>query len=103
MAAQSHASAAKAGVNMLVKSFALEWGSEGVRVNGISPGFIEDTEGTARLVDTPAKQRELLASIPLGRLGRKSEIAELTTFLVSDRAAYITGAIVDCDGGLLLS
>jgi NAD(P)-dependent dehydrogenase (short-subunit alcohol dehydrogenase family) len=103
MVAQAHASAAKAGVNMLVKNLALEWGSEGIRVNAISPGFIADTEGTSRLVDTPEKERDLLASIPLGRLGRKDEIAELTAFLVSERAAYITGAVVDCAGGLLLA
>ncbi|QHE73311.1 SDR family oxidoreductase [Rhodococcus sp. WAY2] len=100
---QVHASAAKAGVNMLVKNLALEWGPEGVRVNAISPGFIAETEGTARLIDTPQKKQALLESIPLGRLGRMTEIAELTEFLVSDRAAYITGSVIECDGGLLVA
>jgi len=102
MTAQVHAAAAKAGVNMLVKNLALEWGADGVRVNAISPGFIAGTEGTARLVDTAEKERALLDSIPLKRLGTKDEIAELALFLVSDRAAYITGTVLDCDGGLIL-
>lgn len=103
MAAQAHAGAAKAGINNLTRNLALEWGADGIRVNAISPGFIAETEGTARLVDTEEKAADLLRSIPLGRLGRKSEIADLALFLASDQAGYITGSIFDCDGGLVLS
>ncbi|WP_433598299.1 SDR family oxidoreductase [Nocardia sp. CA-135953] len=103
MAEQSHAGAAKAGINMLTKNLALEWGGEGIRVNAISPGYIANTEGTSRLIDTPEKSEALLRKIPVGRLGEKTEIADLALFLASDRAAYITGAIFDCDGGLTLN
>lgn len=102
MSEQSHACAAKAGINMLTKVLAKEWGGEGIRVNAISPGFIAETEGTARLVDTDQKASALLDAIPLGRLGRKDEIADLALFLSSDNAQYVTGAIFDCDGGYRL-
>jgi len=102
MAEQAHAGAAKAGINMLTKVLAAEWGQDGVRVNAISPGFIAETEGTRRLVDTPEKQADLLATIPLGRLGKLREIADLALFLASEHSSYITGSILDCDGGLLV-
>jgi NAD(P)-dependent dehydrogenase (short-subunit alcohol dehydrogenase family) len=102
MSDQAHACAAKAGINMLTKVLAKEWGGEGIRVNAISPGFIAETEGTARLVDTEEKATALLGAIPLGRLGRKDEIADLAIFLSSDNAKYVTGAIFDCDGGYRL-
>lgn len=103
MAEQAHAGAAKAGINMLTKVLAKEWGSDGIRVNAISPGYIADTEGTSRLIDTQEKYDALLNQIPLGRLGRKSEIADMAMFLSSDNAQYITGSIFDCDGGLTLN
>jgi NAD(P)-dependent dehydrogenase (short-subunit alcohol dehydrogenase family) len=103
MAEQAHAGAAKAGVNLLVKTLALEWGPEGICVNAISPGFIAETEGTTRLLDTPEKERALVESIPAGRLGTKCEIADLVLFLSSVNARYITGTVIDCDGGLLLA
>jgi NAD(P)-dependent dehydrogenase (short-subunit alcohol dehydrogenase family) len=102
MSEQSHACAAKAGINMLTKVLAKEWGGEGIRVNAISPGFIAETEGTARLVDTEQKASALLDAIPLRRLGQKDEIADLALFLSSDNARYVTGAIFDCDGGYRL-
>jgi NAD(P)-dependent dehydrogenase (short-subunit alcohol dehydrogenase family) len=98
---QAHACAAKSGVNMLTKVLAMEWGPAGVRVNAISPGFIEGTEGTSRLtqgVDMP----ELLASVPLRRLGTKSDIANLAVYLTQDQGSFINGAILDCDGGYVL-
>lgn len=100
---QAHASAAKAGVNMLTRALALEWGPAGVRVNAISPGFVADTEGTRRLVDTDEKAGELLRAIPLGRLAEAREIADLALFLTTEHAAYITGAVLDCDGGYSLT
>lgn len=98
--AQAHACAAKAGVNMLIKCLALEWGESGVRVNGVSPGPIEDTEGVARLAPSAAMRNRMLGRVPLGRYGQKREIADAVRFLCSDAAAYVTGTVLDCDGGL---
>jgi NAD(P)-dependent dehydrogenase (short-subunit alcohol dehydrogenase family) len=96
---QSHVCAAKAGINMLTRCLALEWGGAGVRVNAISPGPIKDTEGMARLTPTPESEAALKRKIPLGDYGEKKDIADLAIFLSSDSAKYITGAILDCDGG----
>jgi NAD(P)-dependent dehydrogenase (short-subunit alcohol dehydrogenase family) len=99
MAMQSHVCAAKAGVDMLTKCLALEWGSEGVRVNSIAPGAVDDTEGMSRLAPTPELKKHYAESIPLRRFARKDEIADLALFLCSDAAQFITGAVVLCDGG----
>jgi NAD(P)-dependent dehydrogenase (short-subunit alcohol dehydrogenase family) len=96
---QSHVCAAKAGINMLTRCLALEWGGAGVRVNAIAPGPISDTEGMARLTPTPEAEAALKRMIPLGDYGEKRDIADLAIFLSSDSAKYITGAIFDCDGG----
>jgi NAD(P)-dependent dehydrogenase (short-subunit alcohol dehydrogenase family) len=96
---QSHVCAAKAGINMLTRCLALEWGGAGVRVNAIAPGPISDTEGMARLTPTPEAEAALKRLIPLGDYGEKKDIADLAIFLSSDSAKYITGAILDCDGG----
>lgn len=96
---QSHACAAKAGVNMLTKCLALEWGGTGVRVNGISPGPIRDTEGMSRLTPTPESVAAFKRHIPMGDYGEKRDIADLAIYLSSESAAYITGAVFDCDGG----
>jgi len=96
---QSHVCAAKAGINMLTRCLALEWGGAGVRVNAIAPGPISDTEGMARLTPTPEAEAALKRMIPLGDYGEKRDIADLAIFLSSDSAKYITGAILDCDGG----
>jgi NAD(P)-dependent dehydrogenase (short-subunit alcohol dehydrogenase family) len=99
MLRQAHACAAKAGVNQLVRVLAMEWGPEGVRVNGISPGPIAGTEGMARLTPDPETERSLCARIPLRRYGTISEVADSAVFLCSTSASYITGTILDCDGG----
>lgn len=99
---QSHAAAAKAAVDSLTRSLALEWGSLGIRVNGIAPGPIDDTEGVTRLV--PADMRAKMESqIPIGRFGRIDEIATLAVFLASDASALITGTTVVADGGAWLA
>ncbi|QGZ93775.1 SDR family oxidoreductase [Terricaulis silvestris] len=100
---QSHVCAAKAGINMLTKCLAMEWGAAGVRVNAISPGPIAETEGMSRLTPTPESVAALKRTIPLGDYGTKRDIADLSVFLSSDSARYITGAIYDCDGGSSLS
>lgn len=96
---QSHVCAAKAGINMLTRCLALEWGGAGVRVNAIAPGPIADTEGMARLTPTPEAEAAVKRMIPLGDYGEKKDIADLAIFLSTDAAKYITGAILDCDGG----
>jgi NAD(P)-dependent dehydrogenase (short-subunit alcohol dehydrogenase family) len=99
---QAHVNAAKAGADMMIKTLAIEWGGEGVRVNSIIPGPIADTEGMARLAPTPEAMEKSAKGTPLKRLGTKDEVADLALFLCSDAAAYITGAIIPCDGGLSL-
>ncbi len=99
---QAHVCAAKAGVNMLTRCLAMEWGPAGVRVNAISPGPIADTEGMARLAPTPQAEAAIKARIALRDYGAKVDIAEAALFLASDDARYITGHILDCDGGTIL-
>ena len=99
MTLQAHACAAKAGVNQLVRVAALEWGHDGVRVNGISPGPIAGTEGMARLAPDASKREAHYARIALARWGEVGEVAEAAVFLCSPSAQYITGTILDCDGG----
>ena len=99
---QAHVNAAKAGVDMLTRTLAIEWGELGVRINSIIPGPIADTEGMARLAPTPEAMAASARNVPLKRLGTKDEVADLVLFLVSDAAAYITGGIIPCDGGLSL-
>jgi NAD(P)-dependent dehydrogenase (short-subunit alcohol dehydrogenase family) len=99
---QAHVNAAKAGVDMLTRTLAIEWGELGVRVNSIIPGPIAETEGMARLAPTPEATAASARNVPLKRLGTKDEVADLAIFLVSDAAAYITGAVMPCDGGLSL-
>ena len=99
MMRQAHVCAAKAGVNQLIRVLAMEWGPQGVRVNGISPGPIAGTEGMARLAPTLEAEEAITGRIALRRYGAIAEIAESAVFLCSDSAAYITGTILDCDGG----
>lgn len=101
MALQSHVCAAKAGVDLLTKSLALEWGPVGIRVNGIVPGPIRETEGMARLAPTPELQARVDRSVPLRRQGDAAEIAAAAMFLASDAAAYVSGVLLPVDGGWL--
>lgn len=98
MQLQAHACAAKAGINQLVKVLALEWGPD-VRVNLISPGPIAGTEGMARLAPDPATREKHFARIAMKRWGEIDEVAECAVFLCSEAARYVTGTVIDCDGG----
>jgi NAD(P)-dependent dehydrogenase (short-subunit alcohol dehydrogenase family) len=103
MPLQAHVCAAKAGVDMLTKCLAIEWGPQGVRVNSIAPGAVDDTEGMRRLAPTPEIREKFTRGVPLGRFATKEEIADLAVFLSSDGASFITGAVVVCDGGQSLA
>lgn len=96
---QAHVCAAKAGVEMLTRVLAMEWGPEGIRVLGITPGPIDGTEGMRRLAPTPEARRAVCDAVPLRRMGTKGEVADLAAFLCSPAAAYMTGAMYPCDGG----
>lgn len=96
---QAHVCAGKAGVELLTKTIAIEWGPEGVRANCITPGPTADTEGMRRLAPTEEIRRRVIANIPLRRYGTKDELGDLALFLCSDAAAFITGAVYVCDGG----
>ncbi len=96
---QIHACAAKAGVNQVVKCLAMEWGHQGIRVNAVSPGPIGDTEGMLRLAPNEAQIQSSKARIPLRDWGTKDDIADACLWLASDAAKYVTGAIINVDGG----
>lgn len=99
MAMQVHVCAAKAGVDMLTKTLAIEWGDKGIRVNSIVPGPIAGTEGFNRLAPTEELQHHVAKSVPLRRNGCCEDIANAALFLASDMASYITGAVLPVDGG----
>ena len=98
MALQVHACAAKAGINQVIRTLALEWGPD-VRVNGISPGPIAGTEGMARLAPDPEARQKHNDRIAMKRWGEIGEVADAALWLCSDAASYVTGTIVDVDGG----
>ena len=91
-------SISKAGVDMATKVFAQEWGSFGVRVNGIAPGLVQ-TRFSQALWANEEILKQALSRVPLGRMAQPSEIAGLAVFLASDAASFITGQTVLVDGG----
>lgn len=95
---QIHASAAKAGVDAITRNLAVEWGRFGIRVVGIAPGPIAETEGMRRLAPGEATDK-MTAAIPARRFGAIDEIAAAAVFLRSPAAAYITGHTLVVDGG----
>ena len=99
---QIHASSAKAAVDAITRSLALEWGHLNIRVNGIAPGPIDDTVGMAKLAPGDMKDK-LTASIPIGRFGEIDEIANIAVFLASDAASLINGDTIVADGGACLA
>lgn len=94
MPGQTNYSAAKGGIIAATKALALEVAKRGVTVNAVAPGFVE-TDMTKELDENTLKN-----TIPAGRFGRAEEVADLVAFLVSDKAAYITGQVIEINGGL---
>jgi NAD(P)-dependent dehydrogenase (short-subunit alcohol dehydrogenase family) len=91
-------SISKAGVDMATKVFAQEWGSQGIRVNGIAPGLVQTSFSQALWANEDIL-KQALSRVPLGRMAQPSEIAGLAVFLASDAASFITGQTVLVDGG----
>lgn len=98
-----HYSAAKTGVVGLVRGFAVELARDGIRVNGIAPGYIRTAQALSTEHSLGAAGLEAAAKfIPLGRVGEPEDIADVAVFLASDAARYITGQVIVVDGGLLV-
>lgn len=95
-----HYSAAKAGVLGLAKAMAREFGPDGIRVNCVTPGLIETDITGDKL--TPNMKSDIIKGIPLGRLGAAADVANIYLFLASDLSAYVTGAVIDVNGGMLI-
>lgn len=102
LAGQAHVSAAKAGVDQLMRSLALEWGPHGVRSNSIVPGPVSGTEGMRRLTES-GNDQAWTDSVPLGRFAQPAEIGRMAALMLSPVCSYMTGAQVLVDGGLALS
>lgn len=98
-ATQSNYAASKAGIIAFTRSLAREVGPYGIRVNAVAPGFIE-TDMTAAL--SPKVVEQAMPRIALRRVGRPEEVAEMVSFLVSDRAGYVTSSVLSVDGGISL-
>lgn len=95
-----HYSAAKAGVLGLAKAMARELGPDGIRVNCVTPGLIQTDITGDKL--TPEMKADIIKGIPLGRLGEASDVAKIYLFLASDLSSYVTGAVIDVNGGMLI-
>ncbi|XP_062986991.1 2,4-dienoyl-CoA reductase [(3E)-enoyl-CoA-producing], mitochondrial [Elgaria multicarinata webbii] len=99
----SPSASAKAGVEALCKSLAAEWGRYGMRFNVIQPGPIKTKGAFSRLDPTGVFEKVMLERIPCGRLGTVEEIANLATYLCSDYASWVNGAVIRMDGGEYVS
>lgn len=98
---QVHASAAKAGIDAMTRTLAVEWGPATIRVNGLAPGPVADTEGVRRLT-TEAGRARIAEICPLGRMATIDEVASAALFLCSDASSFITGVTLVVDGGMWL-
>jgi NAD(P)-dependent dehydrogenase (short-subunit alcohol dehydrogenase family) len=95
--------AAKAGIEGLCRTLAVEWAQYGIRVNAIAPGYVR-TDPVGRMIERGFVDEEALtARIPMSRLARPEEIATVIAFLISPDASYVTGETIFIDGGLMVS
>lgn len=100
---QIHVCAAKAGVDMVTKCLAIEWGPEGIRVNSVIPGPIDGTEGMDRLAPTETIRKAVEKSVPMQRMGDPEDVALACLYLGSEAARYVSGSIIGADGGWSIS
>jgi len=100
-AGQANYSAAKAGMIGLTKSLAREFAGRSVTVNAVAPGFIK-TDMTTEFVNNPEASAQILAAVPLKRFGDAADIANMTAYLCSEEAGYITGQVFTVDGGMAM-
>jgi len=98
-----HNIAAKSGVYSMTQSLAVEWAKYRIRVNALAPGFVPTKNSQDQVFATEEAQRSLLAAIPWGRFGTAEEMALLASYMVSDYADYVTGAMFVIDGGAWLN
>jgi 3-oxoacyl-[acyl-carrier protein] reductase len=98
-AGQANYAAAKAGIIGFTKSVAKELGTRGITANAIAPGFI--TTDMTEVLSEKVKEK-LLENVPLKRLGSPEDVANLAAFLASDNASYITGQVINVDGGMVM-
>ena len=96
----AHYSVAKAGVLGLAKAMARELGPDGIRVNCVTPGLIQTDINAGKISDE--NRVKILENIPIGRLGVPQDVANIFLFLASDLSAYVTGAVIDVNGGMLI-
>lgn len=100
---QVHVGAAKAGIDQVTRTLAVEWGPEGVRVNSVAPGPVEGTEGMRRLAPTEASVAAWTEAVPLRRFATTQDVVDAVLWLTSPEASYVTGVVLSVDGGLALS
>ncbi len=96
----SHYAAAKSGIFGLAKGLARELAPDGIRVNAVAPGPIDNNFTHGKM--TPEDKARIAKSIPLGRLGQPEDVAKVILFLASDLSSYVTGVVLDVNGGLLI-
>ncbi|NEM05676.1 SDR family oxidoreductase [Geodermatophilus normandii] len=98
-AARASYCASKAGIEGLVRSLAVEWGADGIRVNAVAPGTVATDMQRAMMASGRASPQRYLDRIPMDRFGEPSEIADAAVWLASSRASYVTGVVLPVDGG----
>jgi NAD(P)-dependent dehydrogenase (short-subunit alcohol dehydrogenase family) len=96
---QAHVAAAKAGVDSFTRTAAVEWGPYGIRVNGVAPGYIDNTEGVKRFAEAVPSSGDRKANNPVGVVGHGADIAHMVMYFCSPAGRFVSGQIIAVDGG----